>query len=151
MTMPKVLIKVLRTHSQWPTPAPKRMTEQAAGFDVIAAIGASMTLKPGDRVAVPCGFALSIPAGYEAQLRPRSGLAFQHGIVLLNAPATIDADYRGEVKVLLVNLSREPFVLKPGERIAQIVFAPIVIPTLTLVDQLASTSRGGRGLGSTGR
>jgi dUTP pyrophosphatase len=151
MARPTVLIKVLRPQQGQPTPAPARMSEHAAGFDVAAAIDAPMTLGAGERALVPCGFSMAVPPGFEAQVRPRSGLALKHGISILNAPGTIDADYRGEVKVLLVNMSDKPYQLAPGERIAQIVFAPVVIPELNLVNALDPTPRGENGFGSTGR
>jgi len=151
MTMPAVSIKILRPRPDGAPNVPKRMSEHAAGFDVTAAIDAPLTLGPGERQLVPCGFAMAVPPGYEAQVRPRSGLAAKHGIGVLNSPGTIDADYRGEVKVLLVNLSAAPFVLAPGERIAQLVFAPVSIPEMTVVGELDATPRGHNGFGSTGR
>ncbi len=146
----KVLIKQL-THGQ-DLPLPEYQTPDAAGFDVRAAIapGESITLAPGERQLIPTGFAMELPRGYEAQVRPRSGLAVKNGITLLNSPGTIDADYRGEVKALLVNLSQEPFVIERGMRIAQIVIQEVRQAQFELVDELGDTSRGEGGFGSTG-
>lgn len=129
---------------------PRRMSELAAGFDVAAALDVPLTLAPGARALVPCGFAMALPPGYEAQVRPRSGLALRHGITMLNAPGTIDADYRGEIKVILVNHGEAPFVVRPGERIAQLVFARVAAPSLTVATVLPESSRGSGGFGSTG-
>lgn len=130
-------------------PPPAYATEGAAGMDVVAA--EDLTLAPGARHAVAIGFAMAIPVGYEVQVRPRSGLALKHGITCLNAPGTIDSDYRGEVKVILANLGDAPFEVKRGERIAQLVPAPVQYATLDLVDDLDATARGSGGFGSTGR
>ena len=132
---------------------PAYATQGAAGLDLAAAIAddAPLTLAPWSRVAVPTGLAFAIPEGYEGQVRPRSGLAIRHGITVLNSPGTIDADYRGEVKVLLINLSAEPFTIRRGERIAQIVFAPVTRANLVPVTTLGETARGAGGFGSTGR
>lgn len=125
-------------------------TALAAGADLRAALNADMTLAPGARALVPTGFAMALPAGYEAQIRPRSGLAYKHGITCLNTPGTIDADYRGEVKVLLINHGAEPFTITRGERIAQMVIAPITQPAFVSVETLDDTARGEGGFGSTG-
>jgi dUTP pyrophosphatase len=130
---------------------PRQMSDLAAGFDVAAALDAPVTLAPGERRLVPCGFAMALPPGVEAQVRPRSGLALKHGVTLLNSPGTIDADYRGECKVILVNLGQEAFVLNPGERIAQFVFARVEPARLEIVMELPPSSRGANGFGSTGR
>lgn len=130
-------------------PPPAYATEGAAGMDVVAA--EDLTLAPGARHAVATGFAMAIPVGYEVQVRPRSGLALKHGITCLNTPGTIDSDYRGEVKVILANLGDAPFEVKRGERIAQLVPAPVQYATLDLVDDLDATARGSGGFGSTGR
>ena len=130
-------------------PPPAYVTEGAAGMDVVAA--EDLTLAPGARHAVATGFAMAIPVGYEVQVRPRSGLALKHGITCLNTPGTIDSDYRGEVKVILANLGDAPFEVKRGERIAQLVPAPVQYATLDLVDDLDATARGSGGFGSTGR
>jgi dUTP pyrophosphatase len=130
-------------------PAPSRATEHAAGLDVVSA--EDLTLAPGGRHAVATGFAIAIPHGYEVQVRPRSGLALKHGITCLNTPGTIDSDYRGEVKVILANLSSEPFEVRRGERIAQLVPAPVLQANFAEVAELSETSRGAGGFGSTGR
>lgn len=132
-------------------PAPRYMTEGAAGLDLSAALEASVTLEPGSRLAVPTGLALAIPPGFEGQVRPRSGLARRHGVSLTNSPGTIDADYRGEISILLINHGREPFTVTPGERIAQLVIAPVARAVLTEVDELPASERGEGGFGSTGR
>jgi len=130
-------------------PVPAYATEHAAGMDVVAA--EELTLAPGARHAVATGFAMAIPAGYEVQVRPRSGLALKHGITCLNTPGTIDADYRGEVKVILANLGSEPFEIRRGERIAQLVPARVQAATFAEVSELDETVRGTGGFGSTGR
>jgi len=127
------------------------MTDGAAGLDLAAALDSSMTIAPGDRALVPTGLALAIPPGFEGQVRPRSGLAVKHGVTCLNSPGTIDADYRGEVKVLLINHGREPFVVQNGERIAQLVIAPVTRAQLAEVTELPDSARGAGGFGSTGR
>lgn len=132
---------------------PAYQSAGAAGFDIQAALApdAPLTLAPGARALVPTGFQLALPDGYELQVRPRSGLAMRHGITVLNAPGTVDSDYRGEVKVLLVNLGDEPFRIARGERIAQGVVAPVSRAVLLEADTLPDTIRGGGGFGSTGR
>jgi dUTP pyrophosphatase len=133
---------------------PRYATEHAAGLDLHAALERELAIAPGERVAVPTGLALAIPAGYEGQVRARSGLARKFGIALVNAPGTIDADYRGEVQVLLINLGRESYRIQPKDRIAQLVIAPIARVQLETVDdvaELGSTDRGHGGFGSTGR
>ena len=130
-------------------PLPAYATEGAAGMDVVAA--EELTLAPGARAAVATGFAVAIPAGHEVQVRPRSGLALKHGVTCLNTPGTIDSDYRGEVKVILVNLGQEPFAIARGDRIAQLVPAVVLRATLDEVATLDDTSRGAGGFGSTGR
>lgn len=132
-------------------PLPQYQTEGAAGMDLLAATGGDATIEPGGRMLVPTGIRVAIPPGHEAQVRPRSGLAARHGLTVLNAPGTIDADYRGEVQVLLVNLGSEPFVLRRGERIAQMVLAPVARAALAAVDSLDDTPRGDGGFGHTGR
>jgi dUTP pyrophosphatase len=133
-------------------PLPSRQTAGAAGADLVAALapGAALTLLPGARALVPCGFALALPPGYEGQVRPRSGLALRHGVTVLNAPGTIDADYRGEVQVILVNLGQAPFAVRRGDRIAQLVVAPVSAPRFSLTEALDDTDRGAGGFGSTG-
>lgn len=132
---------------------PAYQTSHAAGMDLMAALAEDETifLPMGERVLVPTGLMLEIPPGFEGQIRPRSGIALTYGVTVLNAPGTIDADYRGEVKVLLANLGLETFAVERGTRIAQLVIAPVTRATLEVVDELADTSRGGGGFGSTGR
>lgn len=130
-------------------PLPAYATEGAAGMDVVAA--EDIDLAPGARHAVATGFAMAIPSGYEVQVRPRSGLALKHGITCLNTPGTIDSDYRGEVKVILANLGDAPFPIRRGDRIAQLVPAPVQKARFTLVDSLDDTARGAGGFGSTGQ
>ena len=131
-------------------PLPAYATAQSAGLDLMAAVDADVTLAPGARRLIPTGLSIALPAGYEAQVRPRSGLALKHGITVLNSPGTIDADYRGEVKVLLINHGSENFVLKRGDRIAQMVVAPVTRIAWTTVETLDETERGAGGYGSTG-
>ncbi|WP_310599062.1 dUTP diphosphatase [Desulfobulbus sp.] len=131
-------------------PLPAYATALAAGMDVAAALAEAVELKPGEIGLIPCGFAVAIPKGYEIQVRPRSGLAVKHGITVVNAPGTIDADYRGEVKVALINLGREPFTIRRGDRIAQLILAPVVRAELRLVAELMPTERGSGGFGHTG-
>lgn len=128
-----------------------RATPGAAGLDLCADLDAPLTLAPGQRVLVPTGLAIALPSGHEGQVRPRSGLAVKHGVTVINAPGTIDEDYRGEVKVALVNLGQAPFVIAPGERIAQLVLARVEHLAVSEVDALETTSRGAGGFGSTGR
>jgi dUTP pyrophosphatase len=132
---------------------PAYETADAAGMDLRAAVpdDAPMTLNPGERAMVPTGLTIALPARHEAQVRPRSGLAAKHGVTCLNSPGTIDADYRGEVKVILINHGQEPFVIKRGERIAQMVIAPVTRAELVQVETLDDTQRGAGGFGSTGR
>ena len=130
-------------------PAPSYATDGAAGLDVVAA--EDLTLVPGQRHAVATGFAIAIPEGYEVQVRPRSGLALKHGITCLNTPGTIDHDYRGELKILLINHGSEPFAVRRGERIAQLVPAPVLKAAFREVEALGDTRRGAGGFGSTGQ
>jgi dUTP pyrophosphatase len=132
---------------------PAYQTAHAAGMDLLAAIrdDAPLTLQPGHRVLVPTGLCIAVPSGYEAQVRPRSGLALKRGITVLNSPGTIDADYRGEIGVILVNHGSEPFVIKRGERIAQMIVAPVTRAAIAVVESLSATERGSGGFGSTGR
>lgn len=132
---------------------PKQHSTGAAGVDLLAALGIFEVLRlmPGERLAVPCGFEMALPAGFEAQVRPRSGLALKHGVTVLNAPGTIDTDYRGEIKVILVNHGTEPFEVRRGDRIAQMVVAPVTAVRFAEADALETTERGGGGFGSTGR
>ena len=148
MTDP-ITIPVLRLPHGAGLPLPAYATAGAAGMDVVAAEDA--TIAPGARAAIATGFAMAIPAGYEVQVRPRSGLALKHGVTCLNTPGTIDSDYRGEVKVILANLGDTPFVVARGERIAQLVPAPVLRAQLDEVEVLDDTARGAGGFGSTGR
>jgi dUTP pyrophosphatase len=146
-----IIVKVMRlAHGGEITPA--YQTDVAAGFDLAAALefDAPLTIAPGAHAAVPTGLVFEIPAGYEMQVRPRSGLAARHGLTLLNAPGTVDSDYRGEVKVLLVNLGAEPVTLKRGDRIAQGIIAPVVHAHLVIVSEVSGSGRGAGGFGSTG-
>ena len=131
---------------------PAYETDLAAGVDLRAAIAADtpLILKPGERTLVATGFAMALPPGYEAQIRPRSGLAYKHGITVVNTPGTVDADYRGEVKILLINHGADPFTINRGERIAQMVIAPVTQAQFASVDSLSETKRGAGGYGSTG-
>jgi len=131
-------------------PLPVYMSALAAGADVCAAVREDLTLAPGARALVPTGFAIAVPPGFEAQIRPRSGLALKAGITIPNAPGTIDADYRGPVGVILANLGSAPFVIRRGDRIAQMVIAPVARGAFDEVDALPETARGDRGFGSTG-
>ncbi len=131
-------------------PLPAYQTEGSAGMDLSAAIPEPWVLKPGERRLVPTGLKLAIPDGFDAQVRPRSGLALKHGIGMVNAPGTIDSDYRGPLGVILVNHGAEPFVIEPLSRIAQLVVAPVARATIVLTTSLDATERGGGGFGSTG-
>lgn len=132
---------------------PRQQTAGAAGVDLLAALGLSevVTIEPGTRAIVPCGFSIALPAGHEAQIRPRSGLAAKYGVTVLNSPGTIDADYRGEIKVILINHGAEKFEIRRGDRIAQMVVAPVSAVAFTERETLDDTERGSGGFGSTGR
>ena len=134
-------------------PLPRQQSAGAAGLDLAAALGPDEVIEilPGDYAKIPTGLALALPEGYEAQVRPRSGLAAKHGVTVLNSPGTVDADYRGEVMVLLINHGKQSFPVRRGERIAQMVIAPVSAVTLVEVHALDETTRGGGGHGSTGR
>ena len=148
-----VVIEVRRLPHAEGLALPAYQTEHAAGLDLVAAVGeqAPLTLAPGHRALVPTGLAIALPAGFEGQVRPRSGLALKHGVTVLNAPGTIDADYRGEVSVVLINHGSEPFVIRRGERIAQLVIAHVQRAQLSVTAVMSETSRGAGGYGSTGR
>jgi dUTP pyrophosphatase len=146
----RIPFRRVRSHAA-PLPLPRYQTEGAVGLDLCADIDGEWTLAPLARRAVPTGIAIALPGGLEGQVRPRSGLALRHGITCINSPGTIDSDYRGELQVLLVNLSSEPFTLRRGERIAQLVVAPVVRAELEEVDTLPTSVRGEAGFGSTGR
>lgn len=143
----RVQIKKLRADAV----LPRYMTEDAAGMDLCAALDAPVTIAPGKRAAIPTGIAIAIPRGYEGQLRPRSGLAREHGVTLANSPATIDADYRGPLVVVLSNLGDAPVTIEARQRIAQMVIAPVMQAEIDEVEELAATARGEGGFGSTGR
>lgn len=143
----RVQIKKLRPDAV----VPKYMTAQAAGLDLCAAIDEAIELAPGSRVAISTGLALALPAGYEGQVRPRSGLAKEHGVTVVNSPGTVDADYRGAITILLINHGTSVVTIKPKDRIAQLVIAPVVQAELVEVDELDTTARGAGGFGSTGR
>lgn len=145
----RVRVEILRVGDA-DVPPPSYQTEHAAGLDLPAAVRDPLTIAPGARALVPTGWAVAIPPGFEGQVRPRSGLALRHGITVLNAPGTIDADYRGELKVLLINHGDEPFVVRRGDRIAQLVICPVVTAELHVVESLSPTTRGAGGYGSTG-
>jgi len=146
-----VQVKLLRLPHADGLPLPCYASSGAAGADIRAAVDAPLELAPGARVAVPTGFELELPEAFEAQVRPRSGLAMHHGLTVVNAPGTIDADYRGEVKILLVNLGDEAVTVSRGDRIAQLVIAPVTRAEFVEVDDLAATDRGAGGFGSTGQ
>lgn len=148
--MDPVAVAVTRLPHGADLPLPEAATAHAAGVDLMAAIGGAQTLAPGAFEAIPTGLAIALPPGFEAQVRPRSGLAARHGVTVLNSPGTIDADYRGEIQVILVNHGHAPVVLERGQRIAQLIIAPIVRPAWQVVQTLPETPRGGGGLGSTG-
>jgi len=143
----KVAVKRLHSHD---LPLPAYMTGGASGVDLYAACDGEIALAPGRWALIPTGLALSIPAGYEAQIRPRSGLALKHGITMLNTPGTIDADYRGEIKIIVINLGDKEYILKRGERIAQMVFARVEQAEMIEVEDLDETPRSGGGFGHTG-
>jgi dUTP pyrophosphatase len=131
-------------------PLPRYMTEHAAGMDLCAAVEAEIVLQPGEVRLIPTGFKIAVPMGYEAQIRPRSGLAARHGVTLLNAPGTVDADYRGQVCVVAVNHGRQPFAIRRGDRIAQMVIAPVARVEVEEVAELEETARNDGGFGHTG-
>lgn len=131
-------------------PLPAYESQGAAGMDIAAAIDSDIVIAPGERIAVPTGLAMAVPAGHEIQVRPRSGLALRHGVTVANAPGTIDSDYRGELKVLLINLGDEAFTITRGMRVAQLVLAPVIQASIDIVDSLDGTARGDGGFGSTG-
>ena len=151
--MSAIKVEILQLPHGAGLPLPAYQTAHAAGLDLLAAVAedAPVVLEPGRYAMVPTGLSIALPEGFEAQIRPRSGLAAKHGVTVLNAPGTIDADYRGEVAVLLVNHGSAPFTVRRSERIAQMIIAPVAQAELVLVDVLSSTERGAGGFGSTGR
>ncbi len=148
--MERVRVAVARLPQGEGLPLPVYMSEHAAGADLCAAIGDQLTLLPGARALVPTGFSIALPPGYEAQVRPRSGLAIQSGVTCLNSPGTIDADYRGEVRVVLANLGSKPVLINRGDRIAQMIVAPVSRAEFEVVEELPPSPRGEGGFGSTG-
>lgn len=145
-----ITVKIKRLPGGADLALPVRMTEQSAGFDLPAAVPGPVVLKPGEIRLIPCGFAMAIPVGYEGQVRPRSGLSSKHGIAPVNSPGTIDADYRGEVHVPLINLGRSDFTVERGMRVAQMLILPVPPVRLIEVDELDDTPRGSGGFGHTG-
>lgn len=150
---PAPTIKILRLRPETDTdiPLPRYMTPQSAGMDICAAVEKDESLEKGEIALLPTGFAIALPPGFEAQIRPRSGLAVKHGIGLINSPGTIDADYRGEVKIAVINLGQEPFTFHRGDRIAQMVIQKVYQAQLQQVPQLDETSRNTGGFGHTGK
>lgn len=148
--MTDIQVKVVQLAHGADLDLPQYATPQSAGMDLLAAVDAAVTLAPMARAIIPTGLAIALPDGYEAQVRPRSGLAAKHGLTVANAPGTIDADYRGEVGVILINLGTEPFVIERGMRIAQMIVAPVVQAQWVVVGDLDDTARGQGGFGSTG-
>ena len=146
--IPDLKIKTLPHFGELPLPAYE--TEHAAGMDIRAALSGDVVVQPGERLLVPTGLQMAIPVGYEAQIRPRSGLAIRHGITMLNTPGTIDADYRGEISVIVVNHGQADFIIRHGDRIAQMVVAPVAQVRPVKVDELPESTRGHGGFGSTG-
>lgn len=144
----KLKIKRLRPHGDFPLP--HYQSELSSGLDLCADVNEDVIVRPLERVLVPTGFAIELPAGFEAQVRPRSGLALKHGISLVNTPGTIDADYRGEIKVIVINFGDGDFVIKRGDRIAQLVISPVAHAEIVEVEELQDTKRGPGGFGSTG-
>ncbi len=145
-----VIVRIKRVGDSADLPLPQRMTEHAAGFDVAAAVREPVVLQPGEIRLIPCGFAMALPHGYEAQMRPRSGLSSRHGISMINTPGTIDSDYRGEVCVPLVNHGDKPFTIERGMRISQMVIKRVPPVELVEVNELDDTNRGSGGFGHTG-
>jgi dUTP pyrophosphatase len=150
-SIPRIDFLKLNPQKNRDLPLPRYMTAKSAGMDICAALEDDLVLPPGRICLVPTGFAMALPHGFEAQIRPRSGLAVKHGIGIINAPGTIDADYRGEVKIALINLGDEPVILKRGERIAQMVIQKVYQARINLVERLDDTDRSTGGFGHTGR
>lgn len=148
---PKIQIHRLRPETDKDIPLPRYMTPLAAGMDLCAAVGHELELKPGAVELIPTGFSMALPQGFEAQIRPRSGLAVKHGIGLINSPGTIDADYRGEIKIAVINMGKEPFIVHRGDRIAQMIIQKVYQAELHLVENLDATERDSGGFGHTGR
>ena len=146
--MNAVIVQILRLRDD--AIVPQYMTDHAAGLDLCAALDGSILLEPGSRMLVPTGLAMAFPVGYEGQVRPRSGLALKKGVTLVNSPGTIDADYRGEIGVIMINHGECPFSINPGDRIAQMLISPVTHAELQVVDTLEETARGAGGFGHTG-
>ena len=146
-----VIVRLKRMESGRDLPLPRKMTDHSAGFDLCAAVREAIAIAPGKIAVIPCGFSMALPVGWEAQIRPRSGLASRNGITLINSPGTIDADYRGEVMTPLINLGAAPFVVERGMRIAQMLIAKVPEVRVVEVEELDETERGAGGFGHTGR
>jgi dUTP pyrophosphatase len=148
--MTSIDVSVIRLPHGADLPLPDYQSAQAAGLDLLAAVTADVVVPPGKRAVIPTVIAIALPAGSEAQVRPRSGVAARHGVTVLNTPGTIDADYRGEIQVILINLGEEPYVVRRGARIAQLVIAPVLRAAISESKTLSGTDRGSGGFGSTG-
>jgi dUTP pyrophosphatase len=148
--MKPVRVAIERLSGSEDLPLPRYMTDHAAGMDIVAAVAAEVVIVPGERALIPTGIAIALPEGYEAQIRPRSGLALRNGVTLVNTPGTIDADYRGEIQIIVINHGTEPFVVCRGDRIAQMVVAPVSRVLWDLQRGLSDTARGSGGFGHTG-
>ena len=149
--MERVKIPIKRLRDDAAAPLPTYMTEQSSGMDLYAFLEKELILQPGERKLIPTGISIAIPEGFEGQVRPRSGLAIRHGIGIINAPGTIDADYRGEIAILLINFGEEPFIVRTGDRIAQMIISRVARATWEEVEALPSTTRQEGGFGHTGR
>lgn len=148
--MEQISVAITRLSGSEDLPLPGYMTDHAAGMDLVAAVSSDLVLPPGQRALVPTGIAIALPRGFEAQIRPRSGLALKNGITLVNTPGTIDADYRGEIRIILINHGSEPFLVRRGDRIAQMIVAPVCRVRWDVQAALPSTDRGSGGFGHTG-
>jgi dUTP pyrophosphatase len=148
--LPLITIKRLHPERDHDLPLPQYMTSQAAGMDLRAAVDLERKIEPGDITLVPTGLAIAIPEGFEAQIRPRSGLAIRHGISIINSPGTIDADYRGEIQIAIINLGKKPFIISRGHRIAQMTIQRVYQARITVAEELPPTDRGAGGFGHTG-
>jgi dUTP pyrophosphatase len=148
--MEQVRVAIERLDGSEDLPLPRYMTDHAAGMDIVAAVAAEVVIAPGERALIPTGIAIALPEGYEAQIRPRSGLALRNGVTLVNTPGTIDADYRGEIQIIMINHGAESFVVCRGDRIAQMIVAPVSRVTWDLTQGLSDTARGSGGFGHTG-
>ncbi|HTZ40128.1 MAG TPA: dUTP diphosphatase [Syntrophales bacterium] len=149
--MEKVRVSITRLSGSEDLPLPRYMTDHAAGMDIVAAVTEPIVIAPGKRALIPTGIAIALPDGYEAQIRPRSGLALRNGVTLVNTPGTVDADYRGEIQIIIINHGTESFVVCRGDRIAQMVVAPVSRAEWDLQRELPGTARGSGGFGHTGQ